>query len=251
MRRVAPSQFASLRFAVVGAEACPHELIEAFEERYGMPLYEGYGTTELSPVVSVNSPEFNRVGSVGRPLPGIEVLTVDPRTGEALPTGERGLIVVRSPARMLGYLGEPELTGKVFTHDGYNTGDVGWVDEDGFVYLTGRLARFAKIGGEMVPLDNVEAALQRYVDERHGGDGLVAVTAVPDPRRGERLIVLHDELPCPTEELLTALEGLPQIFRPKRGDVFEVPSIPVLGNGKRDITGIRALALERLRQADN
>ncbi len=251
MRRVKRRQFASLRFAVVGAEACPHELVETFEERYGVPLYEGYGTTELSPVVSVNSPAANRVGSVGRPLPGVEVLTVDPRTEEILPTGERGLLVVRSPARMLGYLGQDDLSRKVFVHGGYNTGDVGWVDEDSFVYLTGRLARFAKVGGEMVPLDNVESALQRYLDEHHDGNGLVAVVAVGDSRRGERLVVLHDELPCSTEELLSALGNLPPVFKPKRTDVFQVQNIPLLGSGKRDMGATKELARQLTREASD
>lgn len=242
MRRVSRDQFATLRFAVVGAEACPVELMEAFEQRYGMPLYEGYGTTELSPVVAVNSPEKHRVGSVGTALPGVEVFTVDSRTEEVLPEGERGLLVVRSPARMLGYLGEEELTEKVFVHGGYNTGDIGWVDDDGFIYLTGRLARFAKIGGEMVPLDNIESALQRELDERHEGEGAVAVTAIPDAARGERIVLLHEPLPCPVEELLVALEAFPPLFRPKPADVYEVRELPVLGSGKSDVAGLRELA---------
>ncbi len=242
LRRVERDQLASLRFAVVGAERCPQDLFEAFLERYGKPLYEGYGTTELSPVVSVNTPEAHRLGSVGRPLPGVEVLTVDPRTEEVLPRGERGLLVVRSPARMLGYLGHEEMTRRVFIHGGFNTGDVGWVDGDGFIYLTGRLARFAKVGGEMVPLDNIEEALQRYLSSRYDWNGLVAATAVEDPARGERLIVLHEPLPCPVTELTAALADLPPLFQPKRRDYFEVNAIPVQANGKRDLSAIRAIA---------
>ncbi len=249
LRRVRREQLASLRFAVVGAERCPADLFESFRERTGKPLYEGYGTTELAPVVSVNTPQACRLGSVGRPLPGVEVLTVDPRTEEILPSGERGLLVVRSAARMLGYLGQPDLTQRVFVHDGFNTGDVGWIDGDGFLYLVGRLARFAKIGGEMVPLDNIEEAMQRFLSTRYDWNGLVAVTAVEDADRGERLVVLHEPLPCPASELWQALTDQPPLFQPKPRDIFEVAAIPVHANGKRDLTAVRAMAERLARQS--
>ncbi len=254
LRRIPPELFASLRFVVAGAEKCPEDLRTVFKERYGADLYEGYGCTELGPVVSTNRPDIDRdgeheagqrSGSVGRPLPGIEVLTIDPDDHEILPPGASGLLLVRSPARMSGYLDNPACDAEALLYGGYNTGDIGHVDEDGFVFITGRLARFAKIGGEMVPLDRVEehlaAALRRIAGNEH--DCELAVSTVTDPQRGERLLVLHTELPLPVDRLCTALDDLPPLFRPKRRDFHRVEALPVLGTGKRDLRGLKALAL--------
>lgn len=242
LRRIAPEQLAHLRFAVVGAERCPQDLKDAFKARYGADLLEGYGATELGPAVSVNRPGHVREGSVGQPLPGVEVFTMHPDTRQILPPGEAGLIVVRSAARMSGYLDRPDLTAQALIHDGYDTGDIGRVDADGHVHLTGRLARFAKVGGEMVPLDNVEAALQAWVEARHGEAYHVAVGAAPSATRGEKIVVLHTGVPDDPEVMLDALAGLPPIFRPKRPDFHVVDAIPTLGTGKRDLGGIRKLA---------
>jgi len=313
MRRIKPEQMSSMKLAVVGAEHCPTELRRAFREQYGFPLLEGYGCTELTPVVSVNKVDQSREGSVGPPLPGVEVFTMDPDTREILPRGEEGVLVVRSPARMLGYLDRPDLTERVFVHGGYDTGDMGHVDEDGFIHITGRLARFAKIGGEMVPLDLVEERLQNFVDEgcgmgsiesgapsgtvegqardgqaaagaspasetaddaTSGGPsdaatvpgslsadgsaptaprlgssndrprGELAVAAVKDGRKGERLIVLHTGIPCAPEELLAGLDDLPSLYKPRPRDVHQVDELPMLGTGKRDYGRLQKLAQE-------
>lgn len=264
LRRIPPERLRTLDFAVVGAERCPLDLHAAFQERFGCPLLEGYGCTELAPAISINTPRDNRPGTVGRPLPGVEVLTMEPETGALLPPGEIGLIVVRSPARMVGYLGRPDLTEAVFVHGGYNTGDIGRIDEDGFVHLTGRLARFAKLGGEMVPLDRVETALQHVVDELDQGsaaaDGAgadtesgggsetegceIAVAAVDDRLKGERLVVLYTgSLPLPPDELVErALADMPALWRPRPSAFHPVDAIPVLGTGKRDLGAIRRVA---------
>ncbi len=246
MRRVEPGQLDSLRFAVVGAERCPPDLKVAFRQAYGAELLEGYGCTELAPACAVNTLEHSRDGSVGLPLPSIEVFTIDPESGEVLPRGSEGLLVVRSPGRMLGYLDRPDLTAQVFVHGGYNTGDMARVDEDGFVHLTGRLARFAKIAGEMVPLDRVESEIQNWLAERYGEEAAdaVAVAAVASMRRGERVVVLHAGLPCEPEEILEGLEDLPGIFKPREKDFYAVEAIPVLGTGKRDLGRLKALAEE-------
>ncbi|MBA2479043.1 MAG: MFS transporter [Planctomycetes bacterium] len=248
LRRVEPEQFKTLRFAVVGAERCPADLRKQFKERFGSELLEGYGCTELAPTVATNLIDVHRDGerevrardgSVGRALPGQQVFAVDPVTHEPLPPGSEGLLVVRSPSRMKGYLDRPDLTAKAFVAGGYNTGDIGRVDEDGFIFITGRLARFAKIGGEMVPLDNVETALQTVV----GDICEIAVAAIPDESRGERLIVLHTGYTGSIEDLLASLDGLPALWRPKPRDVRPVEAIPKLGTGKRDLAGITALAV--------
>ncbi|HYE05856.1 MAG TPA: MFS transporter [Planctomycetota bacterium] len=249
LRRIQPEQLTTLRFAVAGAERCPLELKQSFKERFGADLLEGYGCTELAPVVGINLPEVKRdgvvevrarEGTIGRPLPGMQVLTIDPETHAILPVGAEGLLVVRSPSRMKGYLGRDDLTQKAFVHGGYNTGDIGKVDADGFVSITGRQARFAKIGGEMVPLDNVEAALQSAVGEA----GEIAVAAVPDPARGERLIVLHTTA-IEVEAVLRALDAHPPLWRPKPKDFMRVEAIPKLGTGKRDLAGLKKLAAEK------
>ncbi len=309
LKKVQPHQFATMQFAVVGAEKCPTELRASFQNRFGATLLEGYGCTELAPIVSANAiesaqalPESSiamssrfhsatpgavataaagdipgkpgetsgkpggplaRDGSVGRPLPGIEILIVDPETLEELPRGTEGLIIVRSPARMLGYLKRDDLTDEAFVLGGYRTGDMGRLDADGFLFITGRLARFAKLGGEMVPLDTVEEALESYLQKNFAAgsdadatsssngesDGEneyeVAVAAVPDPAKGERLILLYTQLPCDVAELLEgALAEFPALFRPRPRDAFAVDSLPVLGTGKRDLKGVKLLAEE-------
>ncbi len=251
MRRIEPEQFRTLRFAVAGAEKCPKELREAFKAKYGGDLLEGYGCTELAPVVSTNMQAVSGHGeteirtrdcTVGRALPGIQVFATHLETRAPLPTGAEGLLVVRSAARMLGYLGRDDLTAKAFIHGGYDTGDVGVVDAEGYIRITGRLARFAKIGGEMVPLDTVESALQAPVAERCE----VAVAAVPDPDRGERLVVLvAGEDPPGADEVVAGAASLAALWRPKARDVHRVEALPRLGTGKRDLAGVKKLALEK------
>ena len=254
MRRITREQFASLRFAVVGAEKCPEDLRASFADKYGAELLEGYGCTELGPVISANQPALlsedahnigSKPGSVGRPLPGIEVATVDPDSGEILPRGATGLLLVRSPARMLGYLGREDLTRQAFLHGGYNTGDIGHVDGDGFLFITGRLARFAKIGGEMVPMDRVEEKLVETMGEiaaDHPHE--LAIAAAPDSAKGEKLILLYTGLPCTPCELIDRARDLPPLFKPRERDAYQVDALPVLGTGKRDLKKLQQLAAQ-------
>jgi len=262
MRRIPPEAFARLRLAVVGAEKLQERLATAFEERYGRPLLEGYGCTELSPVVSVNQPDVEgmdardggaRAGSVGRPIPGVALRVVEPATGAELAPGEEGEVQVAGPGVMLGYLDDPERTAEVLRDGWYDTGDVGLVDQDGFLFLTDRRSRFAKIGGEMVPQGRVEEVLGERLAELCASAGVerdeaprVAVTSVPDERKGERLVVLHTALPVALEELVRALResDLPALFQPRPDQYYEVPAIPCLGTGKTDLQGLRELALE-------
>jgi acyl-[acyl-carrier-protein]-phospholipid O-acyltransferase / long-chain-fatty-acid--[acyl-carrier-protein] ligase len=253
LRRIEPEQFRTLRFAVAGAERCPVDLKEQFLSRFGATLLEGYGCTELAPVVSLNllplkrdgvNEVRHRDGSVGRPLPGLHIFTVDPETFEPLPVGAIGLLVVRSASRMRSYLNRNDLTEKAFMHGGYNTGDIGHIDSDGFVHITGRLARFAKIGGEMVPLDHVEIAVQAAVlSITHENSSIeIAVAAVSDSSRGERLLVLHTGFSGDWEKLLGTLDQLPSLWRPRARDVHQVDLIPKLGTGKRDLAAIKTIA---------
>ena len=192
-----PKISAACNFVVVGAEKLPERLALAFEDRFGIRPLEGYGATECSPVVAVNTrdfraPGFRQVGAkrgrIGHPLPGISVRIVDPETREPMPAGAPGLLLVRGPNVMQGYLGKPEKTAEVLQDGWYITGDIATEDEDGFLTITDRLSRFSKIGGEMVPHIKVEEKLHELAGAT---EQKFVVTAVPDGKKGERLVVLH------------------------------------------------------------
>jgi acyl-[acyl-carrier-protein]-phospholipid O-acyltransferase / long-chain-fatty-acid--[acyl-carrier-protein] ligase len=252
MRRCAPEDFGSLQYVVVGAEKLPERLALAFEDRFGIRPLEGYGATECSPVVAVNTRDFRgrgfhqvgaKRGRIGRPLPGISVRVVDPDTGTPLSVDTPGLLLVRGPNVMKGYLGKPEKTAEVLSNDWYRTGDIASLDEDGFLTVTDRLSRFSKIGGEMVPHIKIEERLQELADVT---EQCFAVTGVPDGRKGERLVVLHTLSPEELEITLRKLPriGLPNLWIPSPNQFFRVGDLPHLGTGKLDLRRIRLLALE-------
>ena len=252
MRRCSPEDFGSLEFVLVGAEKLPERLALAFEDRFGIKPLEGYGATECSPTVAVNTrdfraPGFRQVGGkrghIGHPLPGISVRIVDPETREPVPVGTPGLLIVRGPNVMLGYLGKPEKTAEVLEDGWYVTGDIATEDEDGFLAITDRLSRFSKIGGEMVPHIKIEEQLHHIAGAT---EQKFVVTAVPDGKKGERLVVLHllkeEELKSVLEKLPEA--GLPNLWMPRPNQFFMVEELPHLGTGKLDLRRIRELALE-------
>ncbi|MGC2421336.1 MAG: acyl-[ACP]--phospholipid O-acyltransferase [Candidatus Acidiferrales bacterium] len=252
LRRCSPEDFGSLRFVIAGAEKLPEKLSVAFEDRFGIRPLEGYGCTECSPVVAVNTkdfraPGFRQVGAkrgcIGHPLPGVSVRIVDPETGERRPVGTPGLLLVRGPNVMKGYLGKPEKTAEVLQNGWYATGDIVAEDEDGFLTITDRLSRFSKIGGEMVPHIKVEETLQELSGAT---EQIFVVTGVSDGRKGERLVVLHTLAP---EELTATLEklpqaGLPNLWAPRANQFFHVEELPRLGTGKLDLRRVREVAAE-------
>ncbi|MBI5882189.1 MAG: MFS transporter [Elusimicrobia bacterium] len=251
LRRVEPEDFKSLRYAVVGAEKLRVEVADAFHKKFGILPLEGYGCTELSPVAAVNVPDAQvlglqqkggKPGSIGRPLPGVMVEIVSPETGRPLPVGESGMLLVKGPNVMKGYLGDPEKTAESIRDGFYVTGDIGSVDEDGFITITDRLSRFSKIAGEMVPHIRVEEALYAAAGRV---DQTFVVTAVPDERRGERLVVLYKDFPD-TEALWKTLNAsdLPKLWLPGREDFHQVPEFPLLGSGKLDLQKLKAVARE-------
>jgi len=252
MRRCFPEDFGSLEHVVVGAEKLPERLALAFEDRFGIRPLEGYGATECSPIVAVNThdfrgPGFHQVGAkrgrIGHPLPGISVRIVDPDTGATLPIDTPGLLLVRGPNVMKGYLGKPEKTAEVLCDGWYATGDIASQDEDGFLAITDRLSRFSKIGGEMVPHIKIEEHLQELAGAT---EQVFAVTSVPDGKKGERLVVLHtlsiEEVAATLEKLPQA--GLPNLWTPRPNQFFHVDELPHLGTGKLDLRQLRALALD-------
>ncbi len=257
LRRIEPQQFQWLEIVVLGAEKMPLDLAEEFEQKFGVRPVEGYGTTELSPLVSVNVPASRsgtaglsriREGSVGLPMTDVAARVVSLENDSPLPVGETGLLEIRGPNVMQGYLDQPELTAKVM-HDGwYRTGDVAFLDADGFIHITGRMSRFSKIGGEMVPHIQIEEALSQLVGINEDGTMRVAVTAVPCQKRGERLVVLYTELAMEKSELLKQLSqsGMPNLYLPSEDSFVQVDAIPVLGSGKLDLKGMRDEAEKRL-----
>ena len=253
-RRCTPEEFDSLNLVVAGAERLPAEMCDMFEEKFGVRPVEGYGATELSPLVSVNVPKSRRddqwqidlkEGTVGRPIPNVAAKITDLDTDEELGVDQSGMLWIKGPNVMLGYLNKPDLTAEVIKDGWYKTGDVALIDSDGFIKITGRMSRFSKIGGEMVPHVGVEEVLMRLIGDDDDVPN-IAVTAVPDVKKGERLIVLHTEMPKTPAELREGLKeaGLPNIFIPSEDSFLRVPEIPVLGSGKLDLKGLKVMAEE-------
>jgi acyl-[acyl-carrier-protein]-phospholipid O-acyltransferase/long-chain-fatty-acid--[acyl-carrier-protein] ligase len=248
-RSCAPEDLASLRHVVVGAERLRPDFAEQFKEKFGIQLLEGYGATEMGPVVATNVPDVlegpdkqigTKMGTVGHPIPGVAAKVVDAETGDEKKEGEEGLLLLKGPGRMIGYLADPDRTAQVLRDDWYVTGDIAIIDEDGFIKITDRLSRFSKVGGEMVPHLKIEEAMLRIP-----GIGAAAVVAVPDPDRGERLFGLYvaDEAMGP-ELVWQGLSdsGLPKLWIPKQRDLRRIDELPTLGTGKIDMRRLKEAA---------
>ena len=252
MRRCSPEHFGSVQYVLVGAEKLPERLSLAFEDVFGIRPLEGYGCTECSPVVAVNGPDFrapgfrqvgSRRGTIGQPLPGVMVRIVDPETMQPLPPNQPGMLQVRGPNVMKGYLGRPEKTAEVLKDGWYITGDIATMEEDGFLRITDRLTRFSKIGGEMVPHIKIEEKLQELSG---GAEQVFVVSSVPDEKKGERIIVLHilpDDKLAPILEKL-AQSDLPALWKPRPNQFFRVEHLPYLGTGKLDLRALKLKAAE-------
>lgn len=258
IKRVEVEEFKTLNCVVTGAEKMPKDVADAFEAKYNIRPVEGYGTTELSPVASVNVPPGREIanfqadrkeGTVGRPIPGVIARIVHSDTGVELSAGETGMLQIKGPNVMKGYLDREDLTAQVLKEGWYTTGDLAIIDEEGFIQITGRLSRFSKIGGEMVPHILIEECLGRAIDPTGEGEQKAAVTSVADEKKGERIIVLHTAITQTPEELRQALlsQGLPNLFVPAADSFVLVEKIPVLGTGKLDLRGLKDTA-ERLVQ---
>jgi len=259
IRRARAEDFKSLRMVAAGAEKLRKRLADSFENRFGIRLLEGYGATELSPVVSLNIPNEeiggvsqvgNKPDSVGHPLPGVAVKIVDAQSREPLEIGAEGLLMVKGPNVMLGYLNMEKESAEVLEGPWYNTGDIARVDEDGFLTITDRLSRFSKMGGEMVPHVRVEEVYLQGLDTT---ERVVAVTGVPHPKKGEELVVLHLDKAGDVRKLheIIANSDLPNMWKPRPDNYIQVDSMPVLGSGKLDITKLRKIALEAKKASED
>jgi acyl-[acyl-carrier-protein]-phospholipid O-acyltransferase / long-chain-fatty-acid--[acyl-carrier-protein] ligase len=257
LRRCQKEDFQTLDTVVTGAEKMPMPLAEAFDEKFNVRPVEGYGITELSPLVSVNVPpsrmqpggKDGKFGTVGRPIPGVAVKIVDPDSFEDLATDTDGMLLVKGPNVMKGYMGQPDQTAAVMHGDWFITGDISRIDRQGFIQITGRLSRFSKIGGEMVPHINIEQKIQKMLDPNEEQDSVCAVvTSVRDERKGERLIVLHTQIDQTADAICKQLAaaGLPNLWIPSVDSFLQVDAIPLLGTGKLDLKGMSNLAEQHL-----
>lgn len=254
LKRCEPDDFRSLRMLVCGAEKMPQPLAKEFKDRFGIEPLEGYGCTELSPVAAVNVPDWQegsarqcgqKPGTIGQPIPGVAARVLDRTTGAPAPVGHEGALHIYGANVMKGYFGREDLTRQKVVDGGwYVTGDLARMDEDGFITITGREERFAKVGGEMVPLERVEEELHQILNSN---DRLLAVTAVPDTKKGERLVVLHLPLTEASPQELTKKlgeRGMPNLYLPGPRDYFQVAELPILGSGKLDLKRCKEKALE-------
>lgn len=267
IRKCSPEQFRSIRCAVAGAEKLKETTARAFYEKFGIVLCEGYGATELSPVACVNAPREiicrgaegrpaeglsgYSLGKVGPPVPGVSVKVVDIEAvagqdddaGPALPPGQEGVLLVKGPNVMLGYLNQPEKTRQVIKDGWYVTGDLAVIDDQGRVEIVGRLSRFSKIAGEMVPHIRIEEEIDKILRRE---EPCCAVTSVDDEQRGERLVVLYVG-DADIDDLWQSLNqsALPKLWIPRRDSFYQIPHMPLLGSGKLDLRKIKALAKGR------
>lgn len=252
LRRAKKEQLESVKLVVTGAEKLPKKVAESFEERFGKPVLEGYGLTETSPVTNFNLPDEpghdrnpvipnHRFGSVGLFIPGVAVRIKDPDTQEPLPLHSSGMIWLKGANIFEGYLGQPEKTAEVIQNGWFVTGDIGRLDEDGFLYIEGRLSRFSKIGGEMVPHETVEDHINKVLGSSDE-ERKIAIIGVPDEAKGEALILLSADPEIELHDLRVKLtaEGIPALWVPKK--IIDVEAIPILASGKLDIKSCEELA---------
>jgi len=237
-----PGDFKSLRIMVAGSDKCPEALREGYLKKHGVTLYEGYGTTETSPVVSTNIPGYNKPGSIGKVIPNMQVKIINIDTGEECKPGEVGKIMVKGDSVMKGYYGDPELTAKVLKDGWYDTGDMGFLDEDGFLWHAGRFRRFTKVGGEMVSLVKVENILEKYIPEGVS----CCVVEISDEKKGSYIVAAVSEQVNKTEILRKMMYDLPSIALPRQFIVIN--NLPVMGTGKIDFTTVTKLVQEKMNQ---
>jgi acyl-[acyl-carrier-protein]-phospholipid O-acyltransferase / long-chain-fatty-acid--[acyl-carrier-protein] ligase len=248
MRKAAPDDFATLNTVITGGEKLRPELADRFEAKFGIRPLEAYGATELSPAAAISTPNRHianwknrghKAGSAGHTLPGSVAKTIDPETGKDLPLGATGILLIKGPNVMKGYLNQEAKTAEVIKQGWYNTGDMARIDADGFIFLTGRLARFSKIGGEMIPHGAIEEALQQTIES---DAACVAVIGITDPDKGEQLAVCYTDAAGSPESLLDTLKAanLPNLWIPRIKNFFHLPELPLLGTGKLDLQALKS-----------
>ena len=232
LRKSEEGDFDSLRIAMIGADKCSDSLREAYMEKHKQILYEGYGATECSPVISANSPEDNKAGSVGKPIPDVQVRIEHYETGEECGPNEDGRILVKGDSVMKGYFDDFEQTSLHIRRGWYDTGDRGNIDKDGYLWHVGRIKRFVKIGGEMISLVKIEDVLDKLLPD----DSHCCVVEIPDSTKGARIIAVVTEELNEKTILKQMSEQLPKISMPKQ--FITVEELPKMGSGKIDFRTI-------------
>jgi acyl-[acyl-carrier-protein]-phospholipid O-acyltransferase/long-chain-fatty-acid--[acyl-carrier-protein] ligase len=260
LKKATREELKTLGLVVTGAEKLPLDLYEAFLQQFGIEILQGYGLTETTPVASVNqhNPPVTtstaeeqlgkKVGAVGRLLPGVTARVVDPDTEEELPLTSTGMLWLKGPNIFRGYLKDAEKTAAALKGRWFVTGDLGRFDDEGFLFIEGRLSRFSKIGGEMVPHGTIEQRVAELFGWDQNDGPTAVVTGVPDSAKGEALVLLTTQ-DVTSEQLRTKLleAGLPNLWIPRI--IRKVDKIPMLGTGKTDLKGCRNLAIELTRDA--
>lgn len=255
LRKAKPSELRSLELVVTGAEKLPDDLYKSFMEQFHLEIMQGYGLTETTPASNINQPhppmttataepqKGKKSGSVGRLMPGMTVRIVDPETSEEMPSGEAGIVWFRGANVFSGYLNDVEKTSAAFEDGWFVTGDLGRLDDEGFLFIEGRLSRFSKIGGEMVPHGTIEQRITELFGWDQDEKLSAVVMGVPDQSKGEALVLLttKDVTPAELRQKLGAA-GLPSLWLPKH--IYKINEIPVLGTGKLDLKGCSDAALE-------
>lgn len=242
-KRAEPGDLASIRIAVAGADKVNDKLRSIFKKDHDIDVLEGYGATETSPVIAVNPYDANRPGSVGLPVPDCKVKILDRETDEELPRGKQGKILVKGPLVMKGYLGDIEET-SLHIHAGwYDTGDMGLIDNDGYLWHKGRLKRFVKIGGEMVSLVRVEEELSKLLPE----DVVCSVVDVPNPVKGSDIVAAVTTGKIDKKKIIRNLKKvLPSIAVPRNFHVIE--DIPLMGSGKVAFREVEKICRKHFRE---
>lgn len=237
-----PGDFKTLRIMVSGADKCPDALREGYMKKHGVTLLEGYGATETAPVISVNSFENNRPGSTGKVIPGVEVKVENFETGEICKAGEVGKIMVKGDSVMKGYYDDPELTAKAIKDGWYNTGDMGYFDEDGYLWHSGRFKRFVKIGGEMVSLVKVENTLEKHLPMGVS----CCVVDVSDELKGSSIVATVTIEVNKSEILKKMGDELPNIALPKQ--FLVIKELPMMSSGKIDFRTVTKIVQDMLNE---
>lgn len=240
-----PGDFASVNFAIAGADKLPEKVHDGFLKKHGVKIYEGYGTTETSPVISSNTPTFNKLGSIGKPIPGVAVRILDINTDKVLGANQEGKVMVKGDLVMEGYLGDLEETSLRIHNGWYDTGDIGVIDDDGFLWHRGRLKRFVKVGGEMVSLVKVEDLLSRLLPD----DVICCVVDVPNPTKGSDVVAAVANGNFDMQSVLKHLKKeLPPIAVPRQFYVIE--NIPMMASGKVNFREVERICRDRSANGD-